>query len=91
MASSTSRIFVEEIISLNADDLDVEELERRLEFSPGATLLDGCGAYCTCNGVNCTCNGLCYNNCGSQCAANCTGNGQGGGGGCGKLCAPPIG
>ena len=36
---------VEEIVSLNAHDLDVEELEKRLELSAATPDGSGCGVY----------------------------------------------
>ncbi|NOK58050.1 MAG: hypothetical protein GFH27_549287n354 [Chloroflexi bacterium AL-W] len=64
-----------EIVSLNADDLDIEELERRLELalgspvSPDFCFIDICFSDC---GVNCD------DLCGARCslapcgAANCS-------------------
>jgi hypothetical protein len=56
----------DEIELLNADALDVEELERRLEM---AVSMPDFGLYC---GADCGSN--CIANCGSNCQANCPGN-----------------
>ena len=63
---------LEEILSLNADDLDVEELERRLEMAP--ILLDGCTGYCGTHSCNCNCSTNCCGNCSANCQANCSSN-----------------
>lgn len=68
-----------ELESLNADELDIEELERRIEMA--STLPDGfawiCGADCGNNCIgNCTsnCIGDCPSNCIGNCPANCVAN-----------------
>ena len=63
-----------EIESLNADALDIEELEARLEMAVSIPdLAVYCGADC---GVNCVgnCPGNCVANCGGNCAVNCSTN-----------------
>lgn len=76
----------EEIEVLNFDDLDVEELERRLDMAivGGATVdawicgIDACG--CNSN----TCSTQCAANCATACGANCSG--LCGADGCGSDC-----
>ncbi len=63
-----------EIESLNADALDIEELEARLEMAVTITDLSlYCGADC---GTNCVgnCPGNCVGNCATNCVANCVAN-----------------
>ena len=65
-----------EIESLNADALDIEELEARLEMAASiGDLALYCGADC---GVNCVgnCPGNCVGNCTSLCGADCSANCQ---------------
>lgn len=72
-----------EIVSLNLDDLDIEELERRLEMASGITALGYlCGADCGSN---------CVGNCGGLCAANCPGNCTVNVGGCTADCGTNVG
>lgn len=71
-----------EIESLNLDDLDVEELERRLEMSTGVggNLVDGSGDDGGGGGGSCdtnVCGANCGNLCGVNCGSNCVGNGCG--------------
>jgi hypothetical protein len=87
---------IPEIVSLNVANLDVEELERRLELTNNS-IISTCGADffnicyvnacgdCDCLG-NCTsqCNGLCTTACGTNgCGVNtgCVDGGSGSGGG----------
>lgn len=68
----------DEMESLNLDDMDVEELERRVEMSTmmlAPCYVNACGADC---GTNCV--GNCPSNCVGNCGANCGGN-------CSGLCA----
>lgn len=53
-----------EIESFNLEDLDIQELELRLETA-GVAHLDGWGCVADCGG-------LCAANCGSNCIGNCT-------------------
>lgn len=90
----------DEIESLNVDDLDIEELERRIELASAMPMLpDGwiCGADCgSACGANCGSN--CVGLCSALCAANVCGSNSGcttnGGGGClkpgGSSLAEPI-
>ena len=52
-----------EIVSLNADELDIEELERRLELALGLPITTDlwCTGHCDACGVHCN----------TQCAAQC--------------------
>jgi hypothetical protein len=43
-----------EIESLNIENLDVEELERRIELASGMPI--DLGLWCDCNGNSCSCN-----------------------------------
>ena len=52
----------DEIASLNVDDLDVEELEQRLELAVAAPHLLGWG----CVGVFTCCDGCCAEGCGVE-------------------------
>jgi hypothetical protein len=63
-----------EIEVLNFDELNVEELEQRLDMAiaTGAVLdgwLCGCDTACVCNGNTCTTQ--CAAQCGTLCAAYC--------------------
>ena len=61
----------DEIKSLNFADLDVEELEHRLELA--ATIGEPLGVWCDCNTDVCTCRGTytCNNySCPTNCACN---------------------
>ncbi|MEM7584562.1 MAG: hypothetical protein AAF560_14325 [Acidobacteriota bacterium] len=63
-----------EIESLNADALDIEELEARLEMAATITELSlycgaDCGVLC---GANCASN--CVGDCGTNCVGNCVSN-----------------
>jgi hypothetical protein len=65
-----------EIISLNAEHLDIEELERRLELASGAPMLPDAWLVCGCDGQNviCGCDGqnvICGCN-GTLCGCNGT-------------------
>ena len=71
-----------EIESLNIEDLDVQELERRLELAAGLPLDMGwtcdcdnhtCSPDCGCNNYTCTdntCSTLCNYDCGPDCGVN---------------------
>jgi hypothetical protein len=76
----SKKLDVEEIESLNSENLDVQELERRLELASMWTdlttpdcYIDTCGADC---GSNCVgnCGSNCVGNCPSNCVGNCTTN-----------------
>jgi len=54
-----------EIESLNIDQLDVEELEQRIELSAGVPT--EMGWVCSCDNE---CNGLCTSYCGTQCTCD---------------------
>jgi hypothetical protein len=81
-----------EIESLNADALDIEELETRLEM---AVTIGDLGLYCGADcGSNCVgnCSGNCIGNCGTNCVGdlcgtdcgtNCTSDGW-----CDVVCPP---
>ena len=59
-----------EIVSLNLEDLDVQELEQRLELAIGMPITDAwvCNKNCD---VKCDCHG--YDPCGTDiCGAECT-------------------
>lgn len=68
-----------EIESLNVDQLDVEELERRIELTVGMPMIPGdLGIWCDCNGHNpcslCTdysCTTACTD-CAAFCGTDCT-------------------
>ena len=66
-----------EIVSLNAEDLDVYELERRLELAMGMYITDGwvcgkdCGSDCGCNGFDSCRTDICGAECTNLCAAKC--------------------
>ena len=69
----------EEIKMLAHLDLDIEELEQRLELA--AIVFDCCGVncgtnYCSSNYCNsncgCNCPGNCIANCGADCSHTCT-------------------
>ena len=72
---SEDRKPVPEVEILNADALDVEELEHRLEM---AVSIFDLGIYC---GVDCgtLCGANCTTNCQANCPGNCVGN-------CSSLC-----
>ncbi|HEX8453420.1 MAG TPA: hypothetical protein VF647_15065 [Longimicrobium sp.] len=42
------------IFSLNIDDLDIGELESRLEMAVASTVMGICNAHCACNGNSCS-------------------------------------
>lgn len=74
-----------EMESLNLDDLDIEELEHRVELAsalPGLDCYINCncdGSNCDCNGTDCSCNAqcgtdVCAADCGNNCIGNCTNN-----------------
>lgn len=79
------KLDVFEIESLNVDQLDVEELEQRIELSTGVptemgwtcdcdgncTNCQHCSTLCTCDGTN-TCTTYCGADCASNCAYLCT-------------------
>jgi hypothetical protein len=46
----------EEMESLNLEDVEVEELERRLELAPTTGGGGGCPSNNTCTGNTCSCN-----------------------------------
>ncbi len=67
---------VNEITSLNFADLDVEELERRLELAATMPDVQPLGVWCDCNGNNpcqqCTCYDAGYcSDCPSYCGGYC--------------------
>ena len=53
-----------EVFSLNIDDLDVDELERRLEMAVANAEVNPCVAHCACH-IDCTCSAL--TSCGAFC------------------------
>ena len=60
----------EEMKMLAHLDLDIEELEQRLELAP--LIFDSCGVNCSSNGCSSNgCNGNCASNCIANCSANC--------------------
>jgi hypothetical protein len=72
-------LVVNEVTSLNLNDLDVEELERRVELALGGVhalcFIDLCYINCCgCNGTNCTadCGTNCVANCSTACGGNCS-------------------
>ena len=58
-AQEALSVKAEEILSLNLDDLDISELERRLEMAV-AMVMDACGIY-----QSCSCGSL--SSCGTYC------------------------
>lgn len=71
-----------EIEILNFEDLDVEELEERLETAVAGGMTPDAWIYCDCDGIDCgvQCSGNCGANCGAACGADtCETNGCGGG------------
>jgi hypothetical protein len=73
---------VEEITSLNLNDLDVQELERRLELALSSAMgcivniclidVDICVTHCCgADGCGANCGSNCTANCGMACGANC--------------------
>lgn len=79
MSESKKNEMSHEMESLNLEELDIEELEHRLELAAAGTsgLIDGCsendgGSGCTtdCTNNTNTCVGLCTNLCGANCPGN---------------------
>jgi hypothetical protein len=76
-----------EIVSLNIKNLDIQELERRLELAAGLIATPD-GWVCGADGCGVDCGTNCVGNCPSNCVGNCTSlcGVDGCGTDCGVLC-----